>query len=381
LAATEVLTAQIEGDGRFRSKPNALLLTTGLIWWINGLHSRPMEGRSCRELVRAILPHTDHPPNHFLGDRDTDSNSDSDADLNAEGSGPWTPSGVIFFRNIMLPPDCSVPRMKHGRSITDRALLYFFKKDYRSIQRILDPVGILNKDDIPDSRIPTRKGMTQPCFNDDEPDRFNLGERGYALPPPQIDAGDDMDVEEAEGLNDDPNATLDGKLTAIWYQFLIDVIQKAPNPKGQLNVSYCRVQEKDRVKVRDAFYQNHSLSDVWRVCQYKASRDLWQNTFGRLWPPKGHVLSATAQNYRSCLYYLDWKRFQVSVPEDIALVARAEIKKKFDRLYWIPAATSDKMWNTNKAGRGFITLPDGYNGPAPQLLINGGQEPIWVQDA
>jgi hypothetical protein len=380
LAATEVLTAQIEGLGRFRSQPNALLLTAGLVWWINGLHSRPMEGRSCRELVQAILPHTDNPPSHILGDQDADSNSESDADN--EGSGPWTPCGVIFFRDIVLPPDCPVPRMRRGRSISDRAMLFFFKKDQRAIQRILDPVGILNKDDIPTSRIPTRKGMTRPCFNNDEPVLFNLGERGYALPPPQIDAGDDMDVEEAGYLNDDPNATLDGMLTEIWHQFLVDVIQKAPNPRGQLNGSYCLTPERDRVKVRDNFYQNRSLSDIWRVCQYKlASRDIWKELFTQLWPPKGHNLSSSAQNYRSCRYYLDWKRLQASAHQDIASIARMEIKKKFDALYWMPAANSDKMWNTtNKAGKGFITLPDDYVGPAPQIVINGGREPIWAQD-
>ena len=384
MAATEVLARQIEGKGKFRAQPNALLLTAGLVWFINGIHSRPLEGPSCRELVRAILPHTDNPPNHFLGEQhvSADSDSDSDSDSTDEETGPWAPSGVLFFRDFLLPPDCAVPRMRSGRSISSRAIIFFFGKDYKTIQHLLDPVGILGKDDIPDSRIPTRKGLTHYWCGDDEPACFNLAANGYELPPPEIDVGDDMDVEAAEALNDNADETLDRKLTTIWHQFLIDIIQKAPNPKGQMKGSYCRTKEEDRCTVTDVFYQNRVLSDVWRMCQYKmAPADLWRNTFTRLWPPRGHILAPSAQNYSTCRYYLDWKRFMSDAPADVGTAARSAIKEKFDSLYWIPAATCDKIWNTTKAARGFTTLPDMYKGAAPQLLIKGGQRPIWNMDA
>jgi hypothetical protein len=271
--------------------------------------------------------------------------------------------------------------MRRGRSVSNRTIELFFNKNYKTIQRLLDPVGILSKDDIPETRIPTIKGLTRRWFeDDDEPDRFNLGERGYALPPPQFDAGDDMDVDEIEDLNDDLDATIDKKLTAIWYQFLIDIIQKSPNPKCQINGSYCRVPEKDRLKVRDDFYQNRTLSDIWRVCQYKMARpEDWEKVFKRLWPPKGHILAISAQNYSTCRYYLDWKRFVTDMPTKVVKDSCAAIKEKFDDLYWIPAATCDKMWVTNRAANGFTSLPDDYNGPAPQLLVRGNHEPVWAR--
>ncbi|KAI6111421.1 hypothetical protein F5141DRAFT_1003861 [Pisolithus sp. B1] len=383
LAATEVLTAQIKGAGRFRAQPNALILTAALAWFINGIHSAPLEGASYRELVRAVLPHTDHPPTHLFSDAglgsDDEGTEDDDDD---EETGPWLPCGAVFFRDIVLPPESSVPRMKQGRAISGRAIRYLFNAYYQDIQHLLNPVGILSKADIPDSRIPTQKGMTatRVDISDDEVTSFNLAERGYALPPPQMDMGDDVDLGDAANLNDDPQATLDGKLTTMWRQFLIDVIQKAPNPKGLLNRSYCLVLEKDRLCARENFYQNQKLSDVWRVCQYKmADETLWMNTFARFWPPKGHLLAPSAQNYKSCRYYNDWKRFVSEVPPELANVSRKEIKRKFDTLYWIPAASCDKMWNTNKK-RGFTALPDGYSGNAPQLLIKGARKPTWERD-
>jgi hypothetical protein len=82
------------------------------------------------------------------------------------------------------------------------------------------------------------------------------------------------------------------------------------------------------------------------LSQYKlASPDIWKEHFTQLWPSKGHDLSSSAQNYHSCWYYLDWKRLQVSAPPDITSVAHMEIKKRFDELYWMPAANSNKMWN------------------------------------
>jgi hypothetical protein len=66
-------------------------------------------------------------------------------------------------------------------------------------------------------------------------------------------------------------------------------------------------------------------------------------------------------------------------PTNITTAARRAIKEKFDHLYWIPAASCDKIWNTTKAARGFTTLPTTYKGAAPQLLIKG-QRPLWVQD-
>lgn len=375
LAATEVLALQISGSGKFRARLDALLLTAGLVWYINRIHSRPLEGHCCRDLIRAILPYTDNPLNPIFADQLVDE------EMHEEETGPWAPCSIIFFRDLMLPDVVAVPRMRTGRSISDETICFFFGDDRRKVVYLLDPVGIQSKEDIPTSRFPTRKGITASWCGDNDANCFDLAAWGYALPPPQIDGGDDLAVEDAEMLNDPPDATLDSKLSAMWYQFLADMIQKAPNPKGSTKPSYCLIPDAQRYTVNDEFYRGHTLSRIWRVCQYQmASLEVWSSAFTGFWPRKGHVLSPTAQNFASCQYFQQWKRFITDCPDDVAAVACAAVKEKFDQLYWIPAPSNDKMWNTNKARRGFTTLPRCYMGPAPQLLVKGPGKPIWARN-
>jgi len=317
---------QIQGKGKFRAQPNALLLTAGLVWFINGIHSRPLEGRSCRELVRAILPHTDDPPNHFLGEQHVSADSDSSSDSTDEETAPWAPSGVLFFRDFLLPPDCTVPRMRQGRSISNKAIMFFFSKDYRSIQHMLDPVGIVSKDDIPDTRIPTRKGMTAHWCGDDAPGRFNLAADGYTLPP-EIDAGDD--VEEADALDDNPEETLDRKLTTIWHQILIDIIQKAPNPKEGVVLP--------NQGGRLLHHRGCLLSEPCPV--RRLAHVPIQNGTSRLMEEYIHAVMTSQRScpcllqhkkYSTCRYYLDWKRFMSDMPTNVRVAVRNAIREKFD---------------------------------------------------
>jgi len=39
-------------------------------------------------------------------------------------------------------------------------------------------------------------------------------------------------------------------------------------------------------------------------------------------------------------------------------------------LYWIPAATCDKIWNTTKDARRFTTLPNMYKVPLIMMVTN-----------
>jgi hypothetical protein len=270
--------------------------------------------------------------------------------------------------------------MKSGRVISDRAIVFFFKKDYTTIKHILHPVDVRRRTDIPDARMPTHKRLTKSVGVNQSRDLFDLAARGYVLPPSQPDGGDDIAGDVANGFNFHQDHSLDSKLATMWSQFLIDVMLKAPNPKNSWDASYCLTPEADRHTIKDVFYQDRTLSRVWRVCQYKvASSELWTNTFTRLWPIKGHVLSPSAQNYATCRYYLDWKRFVAEYPSNIVTVAHSALKSRFDHLYWIPAATSDKIWNT-KAGRGFVILPNAHRGSAPQILIRTLQKPIWTHN-
>jgi hypothetical protein len=369
---------QREGNTRLRCNSNALLLTAAMVWFINGLHSRPDDGSAARDLMRAILPRTDGESNLGIRPepRHYESGSDDDDDDDSDDEGvPHAPCGLIFLREVILPPTSTVPRMRIGRSVKDTTFKFFLGGKLQDIQSQVLPTNILTKKDIPATRVSTRKAKTPTYYNFDGQDDpiFQLSEAGYELPNPSVDVGSDLEVEEQ--VHDD-NQDIDGKLTQMWYQFLLDIIAKAPNPRGATNPSYCITPTADRLKIRDAFFQNRKLSDVWRACQYKvADQKLWTTAFGHLWPAKGHVTGLAVQNYRTCTYYVSWKQLLAEVDDATAKAIRAQMKKKFDELYWIPAASSDKVWNTKRA-KGFAILPDGWSTAAPQLLVLN-QSPEW----
>jgi hypothetical protein len=363
VGATLTLALQRTGPSKLKVSSNAIMLTTGIIWFINGLHSRPDDGRASRDLMRGILPHTENDSNLAVRFQDDEQEEDG------EGTVPHAPCGIIFLRDIRLPPDSRVPRMRLGREINDYTHKFFFGMTMRQIVSHLRPIGILTPNDIPATRIPSVKGKTPAYVNLDGANDplFDLGQAGHRMPSPGVDIGSDLDVEEHTHAD---NASLDDTLTTIWYQFLQDVIIKAPNPRGAMLPSYCKVPAADRLLVRDAFYQNRKLSDIWTVCQVRvASHDQWMKAFHNLWPPKDHVTGPRAQNYRSCTYYQDWKSLVADLPAETVTAARTQIKKKVDTLYWIPNALNDKMWHTTKPMPGFKVYPPDWQGSAPQLLV------------
>jgi hypothetical protein len=368
-----VLAHQSMGKPEFRTQPAALTLTAGMIWLINGLHNRPDDGFASRDLLRAILPHTD---DSDRGDLALQSGDGEDEEQHAEETHPHNPCGMVFLRAIVVPPRSAVPRMRIGRNASDYAFKVILQMSKSEIEQFLSPPGILTREDIPQTRIPTLKRMTTAYANAEEHEEplFTLGQEGHRLPSPLRDDGSDMDD---DGTFVDQHAQdLDQKLTTIWCQFLLDLMAKRPNPKNITTTSYCVVTDCGNVK--ENFYQNRKLSDVWRVCQYRvAGEDLWTSTFSYLWPPKGHSLRPSAQNYQKCRYYVSWKKLIADVDVHTAKAIRNAMKEKFDTLYWIPAATSDKIWNTRR-DLAFVSLPNGSTTPSPRLLIHSRRGvPQW----
>jgi hypothetical protein len=344
-----------------------------MVWLINGLHNRPDDHFASRDLMRAILPHTDDVDRGDLAIPEEDENEE---DEEMEETRPHNPCGMVFLRALVLPPRSVVPRLRVGRSASDYTFKILLQMSAKEIAQLLSPPGILHHRDIPATRIPTVKRTTASYVSAQEHDEplFTLGQAGYRLPSPVRDDGSDMDDDDI--FEDQHPQNLDQKLTTIWYQFLLDIMAKRPNPKGVMNPSYCIIEDCSQVKAD--FYQNRKLSDVWRCCQYRlAGADLWSSAFSHLWPPKGHVLQPLAQNYKTCRYYTSWKRLISDLDARTVKEVRKAMKAKFDTLYWIPAATAGKMWNT-KPEKDFVSFPVGWSSASPRLFVQGGHgQPQW----
>ncbi|KAF8805785.1 hypothetical protein BYT27DRAFT_7014063, partial [Phlegmacium glaucopus] len=174
---------------------------------------------------------------------------------------------------------------------------------------------------------------------------FNLAAAGHSLPPPVVDDGSDIDEIQ------EPQTTIDAEVSQMWRQFLIDVVNKSPNPRGVSNPGYLALSQQERLSVSDGFYQNEKLSDAWRACQWKIGNvQDWKRAFDHLFPPPGHETLPKVQNYTSCRYYLKWKEICLEAENSVAKAIRQELWKRINRLYWIPHACQDKMWVTTQAG-------------------------------
>ena len=185
---------------------------------------------------------------------------------------------------------------------------------------------------------------------------------------------------DEEPGNRDSDDDVDSKLSRLWRQFLVDLTAKAPNPKNADSPSYCKLNAEERSKVDDKVYRNKKLSDYWVDCQWKvATEQDWTLNFNRLWPDKNHIIHENAQNYRSATYYLQWTELTSSSDQDTVSAMREEIRGRFDLLYWLPHAQTDRIWHT-KFLKGFTRSNDvDTSKPAPRVLINWAATgaPTW----
>lgn len=406
----------MSGPAVFRSTNEALLLTAAGPWFLNGLHSTPDDRSTSRELMTAILPHVrraDADQNTLAfsprtsnaqgqveeGEGEGEEGMESTDSEDSRGPArlsfatadtlPCNPFGLVFIRPIRVGEGFPVPRFNKSKllqysALSDKAWLYLFGVSRDEIaDKLLIPSMVRNSNP---GRIPNRVKFTahrQGLGDAPEPTLFALTHKGYKLPDPVVDEGSDQDGSdnEAGGRNsDDGDGDVDSKLSKLWRQFLVDLTAKAPNPKSANSPSYCRLNAEERSMVDDEVHKNKKLSDYWVDCQWKvATESEWTLIFDRLWPNKDKVLTGTVQNYKSATYYLHWTTLTTS--SDILTVSamREEIRKRFNSLFWLPHAQTDRIWHTK-----FIPGFKRSNGvdeskPAPRILINPKAKdiPTW----
>ena len=378
---SRVLSLQAVGPAALCVRPEAPLLTAASIWLINGLHACPYDGHASRNLMEAVLPITEasdadadmlaFPPRTRTGFEEEEEEEEEAAVI------PYNPFGVVFLRCMKL--NVTVPRMRAGgRFLSDSAFKFLFGATEEEVHYRYYSIGLIPPEATHKVRVITNKTRVTPTFvnfsDEPQPALFHLAEKGYTLPPPPQDDGSDIETE----TEDDPNGNdIDFSISQMWRQFLIDMAVKTPVARGAASPSYLKLSADGRTSVGEDFYKIITLSDIWRACQYKvASREDWNLAFDHLFPPREHKTSAKAQNYRQCKYYIKWKEICVTADEATVAGIRHQIKKKMNKLVWIPHACQDKLWPTATKAK-FTRLPPNSTGPAPRILVK--QKPTWQE--
>jgi hypothetical protein len=321
-------------------------------------------------------------------DESTDSEGPARPAFATANTVPCNPFGLVFLRPIRVGEKFPVPRFNKSAllqytALSEKAWLYLFGKTRDEINaKLLSPSMVQNSNP---GRIPNRVKLTahrQSSGDAEEPMLFDLTRKGYKLPDPVVDEGSDqgMSSDNEPGDQNSDDGDVDSKLSQLWRQFLVDLTAKAPNPKSANSPSYCRLNAEERLVVDDEVHKNQKLSDYWVDCQWKvATENEWILTFDRLWPKKDKVLIGTVQNYKSATYYLQWTALTSNSDIQTVTAMREEIRKRFNSLFWLPHAQTDRIWHTK-----FMSGFKRSNGvdeskPAPRILINwkAKDQPTW----
>jgi len=225
----------------------------------------------------------------------------------------------------------------------------------------------------------TNKTKKTPTFMGAQTTLFNLASRGHALPPPPVDEGSDM--EEEDGDDEMFGGDIDTQISQMWHQFLVDLAMKTPTPQGGGD-SYFTLNASARSNVKEEVYMNLTLSDTWIKVYWKlATVEQRQSSFRNLFPEQGHEVNSKVQNYLQCTYYRKWKEICATTNSVTVQAIREQIEKKFLALNWVPQATRDRIWNTQKKLSGYQKFPSDLAGPAPHILCK--RMPTWrtIRDA
>jgi hypothetical protein len=369
-----ILGRQSTGQPGLRVRNEALLLTAACVWLINALSARPDDGPSSRNLMDAVLPLTDaSDPDHlsliFPASRRGDGLEDEDDEDGDEPTIPYNPYGVIFLRTIVL---LQVPRMRAGGpGLSSAAFKFIFSKTEDEIIHQYFRIGIISRDTLQHNPVRSNKCRQTATYIPEpgavQPVLFNLAQLDLSLPPPAVDGGSDLEDSEESA---DEGMGIDETITQLFRQFLIDMILKVPNSKGN-SLSYSILADNARLSVTEDFYKNLRLSEVWRTCQYKVgTKSDFKLAFSHLFPPRGHKTKPKVQNYLQSQYYMKWK--DICATADAATVdkIRSEIWKRVCRFNWLPHANQDKIWPT-KHIKNFKHYPSNCSpiAPAPRILV------------
>ncbi|KAF4568669.1 hypothetical protein EYR36_010682 [Pleurotus pulmonarius] len=360
---------------------SAAMLTTyaATVWMINGIHSRPDThpgGRACRAVAVPKYADYSHEDLISLG-----YNENAAAHVTDDDTATFSPYGVIFMRRIYFPPEANTVRLAVGARLSLDHYEYVFNKTLPELRRMFGATGITRRRDLPRTRFRMNKGMSRPRTGpstiDVPPNFFGLDAVEEVITQ---ETGPDVDA-AAHVLEAAPQKTVEQKALDLWQQFPSCVLQKIGNPKDWAFSSYCRLSQTERRVAGIEKMKTTNLAVVFARVQVKAAtKQEWQDAFNAIFPPKGHNLPPSAQCWPYMMYYQDWKLLLASLNETNAREVRKVIWKEFKKLTWVPNATNDRPWRSNRMDAPWAQYPEPGSDPEDPFTSDGipGPQVLWT---
>ncbi|KAG2354760.1 hypothetical protein BDR07DRAFT_1242727, partial [Suillus spraguei] len=128
----------------------------------------------------------------------------------------------------------------------------------------------------------------------------------------------------------------------IFEQFILDVIEEAPNPKSVWDGSYLSIPSHMRNElVHPELLQTADLPFI--MAQYCVCTDKqWALHFDRIFPKT--IEDAKRQNFSRCTYYTNYVALASAITKKSLIRVRNVLRTEFDKLAWVSYTRTDHLW-------------------------------------
>lgn len=340
-----LLTFLKKQDARNLATESSLCLVAALTYMLNGLCSRPEEGRCENALYNQVFTVSSEGSQGPRGNIVTNTLFLNDLtwgfnDIPVVGANIVQPAKEIVAQLYFEPFDVLMAKFSHARSNEESDPARRSNRHHHTPVAIEEPTEE-DEDDGPlfDVTMNTDIAIS------------NLKERLCKVPG-GYDLGESLTM-----VDDDVFTSVNKFLEFLLKQAPLDYLSKAPNRKPGANNAYSSrayavLTNKERASGARVFMNNemHMIFDsVFISVQIgKTGTTVWKQQCDYCW--SDHKPNKKAQGWPQCTYFMMWINF-VKVMEELKktnelLIIRKAMSAKFDQLAWLPRSTSDKLWHT-----------------------------------
>jgi hypothetical protein len=184
---------------------------------------------------------------------------------------------------------------------------------------------------------------------------------------------DDDDDDDDEGML----AMAPGPfLEHLWHQFPVDIVSVAANPKDARKPSYLVLPLELRTSFTKEWMMSSDLRGVFEKVRLRwVDKKTWNAIFDRFFPDKSWKPPAYHMHYKKMKSFVDWRHYSANnLSQRNVELCRKLLKAEFNKLRWVPANESDRVWQTgvpDVGAGGYYSRPRNLGRvPAVVLAIN-----------
>lgn len=288
---------------------------------------------------------------------------------------PCHPYGYFFLRGLdwsvnQLVP--AIPPSPYSR-LDERTFKFWFGSSYAAFVDYMYDGSLVQKAHPQRTKNRRRQPVHVPEPDAPLPIIFNLPNGAEFVPTPDWDHRATLDDDEPNA----PQPTWNERITHLYHQLFVDVMNLIPNPRNSPHPSYCLLNSHERSMVSEATFSDQNIGKFLAVAHWRTLQPLERDQiFGYLFLKKGEQ-KTSCQNYKNCPYFRMWDHFCKSNTTAVVNEARKQIKRRFfQKVSWFPLVRGDRIWYSGKLKQKMESSPETLpSTAAPHLFVTC--RPVW----